>query len=818
MGYYFAARGQVGGFFYPVCVKRDSHPPFKRSFLKGIVMGTRAASHHRTISAILSLLMLLMAMSSMFNPAFAGTASTDVKAKIDAKLTPFIPNVTETRTTTGTVTFVHPGVGMNKLMLDNMRDRVRAGEEPWASAFLNFSNIGSSQTAPLMRNKGDNPQMVDIPGGGSPSTGLSILMNMAQDAHTAWAQTIMWYITGNEVYRKNAMTLLRNWSKVQSIGSIYDEQIRVSLAVYQFTYAADILRSSPSNTSAYDWTSDDTTAFISYLNIMKSKYNRAYHFMNQHTMCVMATMGSAVFRDSDADYALAIQRATTNPEQGTNYDFSDPTNGQDRSGSILAMIRSVTKNVSTGATVPANVQWMEMARDQQHPYVGLGGLSAAAMTSYIQGTKVDPVQGTISTAANSVNMFHFLDDRLLAGANYLTKYNLGYDVTFIPSYLNQTGTGQVASAPTTGDRGVLQTTVGIVYNYYKYIERRSDMDTNESTKYLAQAFSKIYPENDNQDMVGHGVLLYTLEDKSNLAPQSVITASSSWYVIPLWERLKIADGRTGSDTYSSGWSSANSTSVSHTEWVRFDFGRVVSINEVDMYPRNDGPNLGYGFPIDFTIDVSLDNVNWTAVVIRTNQPIPTGVQKFNFGFQNARYVRIQGTRLRANPNDANQYRMQLAEARIYGDYRSTGAAATASSSMENADWSTAKSNDGKRTSLPASMGWSSTVSASTFTEWLTLDMGASKFVGEVNLYPRNDGVNTGYGYPIDFTIDTSEDGSTWTTAVTKTGIALPADGATQAFSFGVRSARYVRIQGTSHRANPNDAYQVRMQLTEVEVY
>jgi hypothetical protein len=781
-------------------------------------MGARTRNYHRIIATIVSLLLLLLASTGMVRPAFAATASADVKTRIDARLTPFVPNVTETKTSTATVAFTHPGVGMSKAMLDNMRDRVRAGDEPWASAFLNFMYISSSQTAPLMRNKGTNPDMVNIPGGGSGSTGQAVISNMAQDAHTAWAQTIMWYVTGNEVYRQNAMNLLRNWSKVQSIGNIYDEQIRVSLAVYQFTYAAEILRSSPSNTSAYDWTSDDTTAFISYLDIVKSKYNRAWHFMNQHGMCVMAMMGSAVFRDSDADYALAVQRATTNPEQGSNYDFSDPNNPQDRSGSILAQIRAVTKDVSTGATVPANIQVMEMARDQAHPYIGLGALANAAMTSFIQGTRVEPVLGTISTASNSVNMFRFLDHRLLAGINYLTKYNLGFDVTFIPSYSNQTANGQIASAPTTGDRGVIQNTVGILYNYYKYVERRSDMETNESTKYLAQAFSKIYPENDQQDMVGHGVLLYTLDDKSNLAPQSVITASSSWYVIPLWERLKIADGRTGSDTYSNGWSSANSVSVSHTEWVKFDFGRVASINAVDLYPRNDGPNLGYGFPIDFTIDVSTDNVNWTAVVSRTDQPIPTGVQKFNFAFQNARYVRVQGTRLRPNPNDANRYKMQLAEARIYGAYHSTGAAVTASSSMENADWGKAKSIDGKRISLPASMGWSSTVSASTFTESLTFDMGASKFIGEVNLYPRNDGVNAGYGYPVDFTIATSEDGSTWTTAITKTGIALPANGAAQAFSFGVRSARYVRIQGTSHRANPNDANTVRMQLAEVEIY
>jgi hypothetical protein len=781
-------------------------------------MGASTRNYHRIIATIVSLLLLLWASAGMVRPAFAATASADIKNRVDAMLTPFVPNVTESTTSTATVTFTHPGIGMNKRLLDNMRDRVRAGDEPWASAFANFSSMGSSKTAPLMRNKGTNPDMVNIPGGGSGSTGQSVLYNMAQDAHTAWAQTIMWYVTGNEVYRQNAMNLLRNWSQVQSIGNIYDEQIRVSLAVYQFTYAAEILRSSPSNTAAYDWTNDDTTAFISYLDIVNSKYNRAWHFMNQHGMCVMAMMGSAVFRNSDTDYALAVQRATTNPEQGSNYDFSDPNNRQVRSGSILSQIRLVTTNVATGATVPANLQVMEMGRDQAHPYIGLGALSNAAMTSYLQGTRIDPVLGTMSSASNSVNMFQFLDHRLLAGMNYLTKYNLGYDVTYIPAYGNQTANGQIFNAPTTSDRGVIQNAIGIVYNYYKYIERRSDMETNDSTRYLAQAFSKLYPEYDQQDMVGHGVLLYTLDDKSNLAPQSVITASSSWYVIPLWERLKVADGRTGSDTYSNGWSSANSVSVSHTEWVKFDLGRVAAINAVDLYPRNDGPNLGYGFPIDFTIDVSTDNINWTAVVSRTGQAIPTGVQKFNFGFQNARYVRVQGTRLRPNPNDGNRYRMQLAEARIYGGYHSTGAAVASSSSMENTNWGEAMSIDGIRTALSTAKGWSSTVSASTFTESLTLDMGVSKFIGEVNLYPRNDGVNAGYGYPVDFTIATSEDGSTWTTAVTKTGIALPANGAAQAFSFGVRSARYVRIQGTSHRANPNDANAVRMQLAEVEIY
>ncbi|MNN82074.1 hypothetical protein D3C81_1989660 [compost metagenome] len=109
-----------------------------------------------------------------------------------------------------------------------------------------------------------------------------------------------------------------------------------------------------------------------------------------------------------------------------------------------------------------------------------------------------------------MNIFRFLNDRILAGANYLCKYNLGYDVTFIPTYGEKNGT--IYMAPTTADRGTIQNGIGILYSYYKYIENRSDMDTNEDTRYLSEAYSKIYPEGENTDYFGAGVLLFTLSD------------------------------------------------------------------------------------------------------------------------------------------------------------------------------------------------------------------------------------------------------------------------------------------------------------------
>mgnify|MGYP001296156212 CR=1 FL=1 len=84
----------------------------------------------------------------------------------------------------------------------------------------------------------------------------------------------------------------------------------------------------------------------------------------------------------------------------------------------------------------------------------------------------------------------------------------------------------------------------------------------------------------------------------------------------------------------------------------------------DLYPRNDGNRIGDCFPIDFTIQVSTDNINWTTKVTETNYAKPGNqVQSFSFTPQSARYVKITGTNLRTDQYGA--YRMQFAEIEVY---------------------------------------------------------------------------------------------------------------------------------------------------------
>ena len=114
-----------------------------------------------------------------------------------------------------------------------------------------------------------------------------------------------------------------------------------------------------------------------------------------------------------------------------------------------------------------------------------------------------------------------------------------------------------------------------------------------------------------------------------------------------------------------GWSSSSNLSSDHTEYYQLDLGSSMTFNQVDLWPRADAPNLGQGFPSSYNVAVSLDGINWTVVATGAAASPPTAVVVVPFAAQVARYVRINGLHLTANPNDGGQYRMQFAEVGIF---------------------------------------------------------------------------------------------------------------------------------------------------------
>lgn len=392
---------------------------------------------------------------------------------------------------TDSVGFIHPGITMTKQDLDRMQRHVRRGDEPWLQAFEEFASLSKCAQNPRIH-YGDGSDVHDY---------VNVTYNdytvgrlIRTDSDTCFAQTIMWYITGNDVYRENAMYILRQWSKMESLQAMNDEQLYFGTAMYKLAFSAEILRYTPyDKMPSLAWTKDDTAAFGHLLELTYDKYNRWWHFMNQHGINNMAFMASAIFRGDKEDFAAAVERTSVNSA------YDNP-----RNGSIVSVIRNVAYRGQT------NLQHCEMGRDQGHAYGDIGALSVCAMTAHRQNAKVDPQSGQLSNDADAVSLFEFADDRLLFGANYISKYNLGIDVPFLPVEVGEKKDAMWYYTINDTNRGLLYPNIGILYNFYKY-ELGWDM-TDDAVKYLAKAYERTFPEGASEDFLGNSTLLFSGED------------------------------------------------------------------------------------------------------------------------------------------------------------------------------------------------------------------------------------------------------------------------------------------------------------------
>ena len=163
---------------------------------------------------------------------------------------------------------------------------------------------------------------------------------------------------------------------------------------------------------------------------------------------------------------------------------------------------------------------------------------------------------------------------------------------------------------------------------------------------------------------------------TNLAQLGTASASSDVGNIDWWAGYA-NDGQTASMPSTLGWSSSSNLASDHAEWYQLDLGSNQTFNQVKLWPRSDPPNLGQGFPSSYNVAVSYDGINWT-VVATGAASTPTAVVVVPFATQTARYVRINGLHLSANPNDSGQYRMQFAEVGVFNASQSSALSLTLS--------------------------------------------------------------------------------------------------------------------------------------------
>ncbi|WP_051815490.1 putative Ig domain-containing protein, partial [Glycomyces tenuis] len=408
-------------------------------------------------------------------------AATPARAETDADLlTDHVVAIHETVSDAG---FVHPGVGLSAEDLRLAQEQVRSGVEPWASYFAAMTETDFASTTYRASNsvsaaEPDRPADDRFDHGG-------LRGRERNDSFGALTQSLMWVMTGDEVYRKNAIQALRTWSNMDPDGYVYfpDAHIHTGKPLSQFLMAAEIIRATdpvgddtPGEHDGYDvvWSEADDEKLLGNFAepIVETFLHSNEHWMNQHNFGLYGRIATAIYDDDPEAYATGVEWLTVN----ASYDGYD-------NGAMAPQMPYIEADDPANPYGHGFTQVREMGRDQAHAETNIDNYTALARFLDVQDTKVDPAAGTVSTAPDAVSAYDFLDHRLLEGADAFYGFMMGAPTPWV----DERGEGW--------DGTISQAYRGRVFNplselYYQYTYE-SGVDVATEAPWVAELHSRM---------------------------------------------------------------------------------------------------------------------------------------------------------------------------------------------------------------------------------------------------------------------------------------------------------------------------------------
>ena len=272
--------------------------------------------------------------------------------------------------------FLHPGLLHNRAEIDFVRGRIRAGEDPWKTA---WEALKAHDLSSLTWKSRAHPHVERGPYN-RPSVGANEMM---RDAPASYTHALHWTLSGENEHARKAIEILDDYASVLKSVGHHDARLLVGMTGIQFLNAAELIRHGEAG-----WPEESQKRFQEM--VRKILYPVIADFFpsangNWDASMIQTMIAMGVFLDDRVIF-----------NRGVNYFREGKGNG------------ALTNYFNELG------QCQESGRDQHHTQMGLGYLAYAAEIAWKQG----------------VDLYSLADSRLAKGYEYTARYNLGHEVPF----------------------------------------------------------------------------------------------------------------------------------------------------------------------------------------------------------------------------------------------------------------------------------------------------------------------------------------------------------------------------------------------------
>ncbi|ROQ65918.1 alginate lyase [Streptomyces sp. 840.1] len=272
--------------------------------------------------------------------------------------------------------FTHPGVLVSRPQLDFVREKVRAGAQPWKGA---YDQMMASKYASLTRTAKPRA-VVECGSYSNPNYGCT---DEREDAIAAYTLSLAWYITQDSRYAAKAVELMDAWSAVIKDHTNSNAPLQTGWAGSSWPRAAEIIKYTYSS-----WPNSGRFATMLRNVYLPKVINGSNSNGNWELSMTEAAIGISVFLEDRTSYDKAVAKFRGRVPAYI-YLTSDGALPKAAPGSGLDT-RDKIINYWQGQSTFMDGLSQETCRDLTHTGYGLSAISHIAETSRIQGQDLYP--------------------------------------------------------------------------------------------------------------------------------------------------------------------------------------------------------------------------------------------------------------------------------------------------------------------------------------------------------------------------------------------------------------------------------------------